>query len=163
VFNHYLMLFIPVKENLEENDTFAADPLIKESLMMSVDFYKRVGFNPPWICYYASVNEELVGCAGYTGKPVNGKVEIAYGTFEKFRNRGIGTEICGQLVELALKTDPTLLLTARTLPENNFSTRILKKNRFQFSCELIDPEDGLVWEWIYQGVLRLNEIDQPYL
>ena len=152
-FNCLSMQFIPVKEYLEENETFAADSGLRESLIMSVDFYKRVGFNPPWICYYASVNEELVGCAGYKGKPIDGIVEIAYGTFEKFRNRGFGTEICRRLVELSIQTDPTLLITARTLPENNFSTRILRKNQFQFSTELTDPEDGQLWEWIYKGFL----------
>jgi [ribosomal protein S5]-alanine N-acetyltransferase len=145
------MQFIPVKENLEENEAFLADPFLQESLIMSVDFYKRVGFNPPWICYYASENKELVGCAGYKGKPIDGVIEIAYGTFEKYRNQGVATQICRQLVELSLKTDPTLLITARTLPENNFSTRILLKNQFQFSGEMTDPEDGLLWEWIYKG------------
>jgi [ribosomal protein S5]-alanine N-acetyltransferase len=145
------MQFIPVRENLEENETFAADLGLRESLIMSVDFYKKVGFNPPWICYYASVNGELVGCAGYKGKPIDGMVEIAYGTFEKFRNQGVASEICGQLVKLSLKTDPALLITARTLPENNYSTRVLLKNHFQFSRELTDPEDGLLWEWIYKG------------
>ena len=145
------MELIAVKEHLEENQAIAADPLLRESLVMSVDFYKKVGFNPPWICYYAAMGKELVGCAGYKGKPLNGKIEIAYGTVEKFRNQGVGTRICQVLVELALKTDPSLVVTARTLPENNFSTRILKKNGFQFSGEVIDPEDGLVWEWIYKG------------
>ena len=145
------MHFVPVKEFLEENDGLAADPLLQESLIMSIDFYKRVGFNPPWICYYASRDGALVGCAGFKGQPVNGIIEIAYGTFELFRNRGIATEICRKLVETALHADPGLVVTARTLPENNFSTKILQKNQFRFSGECIDPEDGLLWEWIYAG------------
>lgn len=118
---------------------------------MSIDFYKRVGFNPPWICYYATENNELVGCAAFKGKPVNGTVEIAYGTFEKCSNQGVGTRICNTLVNLSLKTDPTIRITARTLPENNYSTRILLKNKFQFLGNVIDPEDGDVWEWEYKS------------
>src|ERR1700686_2639572 len=126
------MELVPVNEHLEENSEFAANPLLKESLNMSIDFYKRVGFSPPWICYYVKQDDELVGCAGIKGKPVNGTIEIAYGTFEQYRNQGIGTGICKILVDLSLNTDPSIRITARTLAENNFSTKILKKNRFNF-------------------------------
>ena len=143
------MQLIPVKEHLEENEEFANIPLCRESLLMSVDFYKRVGYAPPWICYYAILNEQLVGCAGYKGKPIDGKVEIAYGTFEAFRNQGIGSRICEVLVDLAIETNPAIIVTARTLPENNFSVKILQKNGFQFSGPVHDPEDGPVWEWLY--------------
>jgi [ribosomal protein S5]-alanine N-acetyltransferase len=143
------MRLIPVKEHAEENPEFIADPRCQESVYMSIDFYKRVGFDPPWICYYAYLDDQLVGCAGYKGKPIGGRVEIAYGTFEICRNQGIGTKICRELVELSLETDPSVIITARTLPENNYSTRILRKNGFLFSGVVLDPEDGEVWEWIY--------------
>jgi ribosomal-protein-alanine N-acetyltransferase len=142
---------IPVLEHPEENIAFTNNPLCQDSIYMSIDFYKKIGFNPPWICYYVSENENLVGCAGYKGKPVNGQIEIAYGTFEKFRNQGVGTKICRILVELSLRTDPEIRITARTLPENNYSTRILLKNKFQLLGNVFDPEDGDVWEWEYKS------------
>jgi RimJ/RimL family protein N-acetyltransferase len=145
------MRLIPVKEHLEENEALASNPRLQENLIMCVDFYKKVGFFPPWICYYAMINEEIVGWAGFKGKPMDGKVEIAYGTLEKFKNQGIATRICRLLVQLALKADPSLAIAARTLKGNIFSIKILKKNGFQFSGEVIDPEDGAVWEWIYEG------------
>src|SRR6185312_17381779 len=141
------MELIAIKETLEENVDFVGNALCQDSIYMTIDFYKRVGFNLPWICYYVKLGEELVGAAAFKGKPVNGIVEIAYGTFEKYRNRGIGTLICRQLVNLSLQTDPSVIITARTLPEENFSTRLLKKNDFVFSGTVIDPEDGEVWEW----------------
>jgi|SRR5450432_2908600 len=140
---------VPVNEHLEENPEFAANPLCKESLQMTIDFYRKVGFNPPWICYYAKENENLIGCAGIKGKPVNGSIEIAYGTFEEFRKQGVGTRICKALVDLSLETDSSVRVTARTLPENNFSTKILRKNNFRFIGNVNDPEDGDVWEWEY--------------
>ena len=140
---------ILIKENLEDNKEFMNNPLCDETLSMTIDFFKRVGYEVPWISYYAKQNNELVGCGGFKGAPKNGIVEIAYGTFESFRQQGIGTEICRLLVELALNTDPTVKITARTLPENNFSTRILKKDRFEYSGVVNDPEDGDVWEWVY--------------
>jgi hypothetical protein len=36
---------------------------------------------------------------------------------------------------------------ARTLPEKNFSTRILEKNAFKFMATVNDLDDGEVWEW----------------
>jgi RimJ/RimL family protein N-acetyltransferase len=62
----------------------------------------------------------------------------------------VGTGICKILVDLSLQTDPSLRITARTLAENNFSTKILKKNRFKFLGDVYDPEDGNLWEWEYQ-------------
>jgi RimJ/RimL family protein N-acetyltransferase len=149
------MNLIPVKETLEENQQFVDDPLCQDTIYMTIEFYKKVGFNPPWICYYVQHDGNLVGSAGIKGKPVNGTVEIAYGTIEKYRKQGIGTGICKLLVDLCLETDPSIRITARTLPENNYSTRILEKNNFEFAGMVNDPEDGDVWEWVYHPILRL--------
>lgn len=142
---------IPINEHPAENKEFIDEPLCQDSIYMTIDFYKKVGFQPPWIGYYVKQNENLVGCAAFKGKPVNGTVEIAYGTFEQYRTRGIGTLICKQLVSLSLHTDPAVKITARTLPENNFSTRILAKNGFEYIGTVDDPEDGEVWEWEYKN------------
>ena len=144
------MTFLPIKQTLKENETFANNPLCNESLAMCIDFYKRVGFNPPWICYYVEENGELIGNAAFKGKPINNTVEIAYGTMEKHRQQGVGTKICKQLVELSLTTDASVRITARTLPEKNYSTRILEKNNFVLLGFFTDPEDREVWEWEYK-------------
>lgn len=143
------MELIPIQKTSAENEAFIHHPLCQDSLYMTMDFYKKVGFTPPWICYYAQQNGELVGSAGIKGKPIEGKIEIAYGTFETFRQQGIGGEICKALVNLSLSTDPSIQITARTLPEENFSTKILRKNHFILLGTVIDPEDGEVWEWEY--------------
>ena len=144
------MTLLPINQTLEENEAFANNPLCNESLGMCIDFYKKVGFNPPWICYYVEENGELIGCAAFKGKPVNNTVEISYGTAENQRQKGVGTKICNQLVELAIATDPSVRITARTLPEKNYSTRILEKNNFVLLGFVTDPEDGEVWEWEYK-------------
>lgn len=144
------MELLPIEETLAGNEEFINDPLCQESIYMTIDFYKRVGFVKPWIGYYAKQGDDLVGAAGFKGQPMYGMVEIAYGTFEKYQHQGIGTEICRQLVELSLKTDPSVKITARTLREKNFSTRILEKNNFIFNGTVNDPEDGEVWEWVYK-------------
>jgi RimJ/RimL family protein N-acetyltransferase len=144
------MKLIPIEKELEENQKFKNNPLCEGILEMTIEFYKRIGFVPPWICYFVELDGQLVGSAGIKGQPVNGQIEIAYGTMEPFQNQGVGTKICRALVELSLKTDPLIRVTARTLPENNYSTKVLKKNNFVFIGTVIDPEDGEVWEWEYQ-------------
>jgi len=144
------MKLLPIKEELDDNHDFLTHPDCQDSLYMSVAFFKNVGYHRPWIGYYAFEGGDLVGSGAFKGRPLYGKVEIAYGTFPKFRQRGMGTEICRQLVELSLKTDPSVLITARTLKEENFSTRILKKNGFHFSGAVLDQDDGEVWEWEYK-------------
>ncbi|MBE7169207.1 MAG: GNAT family N-acetyltransferase [Williamsia sp.] len=144
------MELIPIQPEPENNPEFASNPLCQESLPMTIDFYKRVGFQPPWICYYARLDDQLVGSVAFKGRPVNGTVEIAYGTFEPYQNRGIGAQLCRKLVELSLATDPSVRITARTLPENNFSARLLRRNGFRLLGTVQDPEDGSVWEWEYK-------------
>lgn len=143
------MELIPVKEHLHENKEFATHPDCQESIDMCVDFYKRVGFNPPWICYYVQLDKQLVAAAAFKGQPVNGKVEIAYGTFPQYQQKGIGTQVADTLVQLSLKTDPSVIITARTLPEENYSARILRKNNFKLLGTVMDDEDGELWEWEY--------------
>ena len=148
------MELIPIKESFEENDRFVTNPDCRETLQMSVDYYKKVGYFPPWIGYYALKDGYLVGSAGFKGRPKNSTVEIAYITFEQYRSNGYGTEICQLLVRLALNTDPTIIVTAHTLPERNYSTRILEKNGFELLGMIMDEEDGEVWEWKYTGKTR---------
>jgi len=143
------MRLVPIKQSVEENKEFLNEPGCTDIINMTISYYKKIGFYPPWIGYLAKIHGNLVGSAGFKGRPVNNKIEIAYGTFPDFRMQGFGTEICKQLVNVALKADPTLIITARTLPENNFSTKILEKNGFKLSGTIWDEEDGNVWEWIY--------------
>ena len=146
-----MMELLPIKETPGENEELINHPLSQESVIMTIGFYKKVGFVQPWIGYIAKQDGEMVGAAGFKGQPINGTIEIAYGTFEDYQKKGIGTEICRQLVELSLRTDPTIKITARTLPEKNYSTRILEKNNFYFNGTVNDPEDGDVWEWVFKA------------
>lgn len=145
------MELISIKQHLSENEQFALGPDLRDGLLMTIDFYKRVGFNKPWIGYYAQMDGQLVGAAGFKGKPVNQKVEIAYGVFPQHLQKGVGTAICGKLVQIALTADPNITITARTLPDENYSARILRKNQFELAGTVMDDEDGEVWEWIYKG------------
>ena len=91
----------------------------------------------------------------FKSKPQNGKVEIAYYTFEQYEKQGIATEACKLLTELSIKSAPSIIVTARTLMEESASTKVLKKNNYEFSGIVADPEDGDVWEWKFSN--RTND------
>lgn len=144
------MKLLPIKRTFEENLTFKDDPNCKDSLMMIIDFFNKIGYNPPWIGYYAEKDGQLVGSAAFKGISNDKTVEVAYGVFPMFQSQGIGAEIGRQLVLLALETDPLVKITARTLPEENHSAKILRKNGFELMGLIWDEEDGDVWEWVYK-------------
>jgi len=142
-----IIRLIPIKERLEDNSEFIGQPDCRESLEMSVLYYMRIGYRIPWIGYFASMNNNFVGGAGFKGRPIDGKVEIAYGTFPAFQKMGIAAEMCRQLIVLAHATDPTVRIMARTLMEESYSTRVLRKNNFVCNGTVMDTDDGEVWEW----------------
>lgn len=144
-----MVTLLPIAKRIEDNAAFAAIPDCVEILCMSVTYYDMIGYYPPWIGYFVESDGVLKGSCGFKGAPFKGRVEIAYGTFSQFRNQGIGTAICRKLVEVALATDPSVLVAARTLPEKNYSARILEKNGFVWAGMVYDDDDGDVWEWHY--------------
>jgi len=142
------MKLLPVYQDESKNKRFAENPDCKDFLQVYPGHYKKSGYEFPWIGYFiANEKNELIGCGGFKGKPENGKVEIAYGTFPAYKGQGIGTKICKLLIAVAQQADPKIQITARTLREDNASTHILKKNGFNFAGPVFDDEDGDVWEW----------------
>lgn len=142
------MQLLPIDVDETKNHKFFINPECISVLKVYPDYYKKVGYNPPWIGYFVTIDgNEMIGACGYKGKPKDGKIEIAYGTFEKHQNKGIGTEICRQLVLLSLQTDPAIKITARTLQDSYASIKILEKNGFECLGIVVDEEDGDVLEW----------------
>jgi ribosomal-protein-alanine N-acetyltransferase len=113
--------------------------------------------NLPWTGYSIIRIGEKVGQCAFKSKPKNGKVEIAYYIFEQFEKQGIATEACRLLTEIAMKADPTIQVIARTLMEENASTKVLKKNNYEFAGVVTDPEDGEVWECKFNNKLNKQE------
>ena len=145
------MLLLPIDIDESKNSKFHRYAECIEVLTVYPGFYARVGYNQPWIGYFASVDgQEVIGMGGFKGKPRDNTVEIAYGTFKTHWGRGIGTEICRQLVLLTLKTDSSLRITARTLQDGQASIRILEKNGFECLGIVNDPDDGNVLEWEFK-------------
>lgn len=88
-----------------------------------------------------------VGQCGFKGPPVEGVVEIAYGVAPEFEGRGYATEAARALVGIAFACGEVQRVLARTLERTNASARVLQKAGFHGVGQVVDPEDGPVWQW----------------
>ena len=152
---------ISIDVDPSKNIRFVPNPHCMEILKVYPEYYKKVGYNQPWIGYFVTEDGiEIIGACGYKGKPKDGKIEIAYGTFKKYEGKGIGSEMCLQLVLLSLKTNPSIRIMARTLEDNYKSIKVLKKNRFECIGKVQDEDDGEVLEWEYKSITVTNDLNQ---
>jgi [ribosomal protein S5]-alanine N-acetyltransferase len=101
----------------------------------------------PWGCYLASVDGATIGTCAFKAAPdPSNRDEIAYMTFPAFEGRGHATAMAAALAGIAAAAGAATAI-AHTLPEENASTRVLRRNGFGFAGEAQDPEDGLIWRW----------------
>ena len=115
-------------------------------------FMLSVGVISPWIGYLAvdKPSRTIVGTCAFKGGPNQEKtVEIAYFTFPDYEGKGYATAMAHSLIQMALSHPDAPRIIAHTLPHSNASTRVLQKVGMQFVGDVIDPEDGPVWQWEY--------------
>ena len=111
------------------------------------DYYPVIGYHLPWVGYFVIKEDKIVGSCGFTGQPKDGKVEIAYWTFEEYEGQGIASFSCRELVMISRQSDPAIIVTAKTAPGYNASTKILQNNGFTFTEIVQDHEIGDAWLW----------------
>lgn len=128
-------------------ESIALGDFLRMAVEMTARHYERVGFSPPWVGYVAIEGTEPVGICGFKSPPIDGRVEIGYGTVSGLEGRGIATAMARELVRVTRAAEPTLTIFAQTLPEVNASTAILGKLGFRRLGTVEHPEDGAVWEW----------------
>jgi RimJ/RimL family protein N-acetyltransferase len=144
------MRLIPIDIDDNKNDIFRQYADCVEVLNVYPMYYQMVGYSLPWIGYFATIDgKQMVGAGGFKGRPMQNKVEIAYTIFKQHEGKGLGAALCKMLVLLAKKTDPCVVVTARTLMEENASVKLLRRNGFLFKGVVNDKDDGDVWEWEY--------------
>ena len=127
---------------------FGGDPAgARETLEQTVDLLTRDPRPDPWGSYLAGADGATIGICAFKAAPdADGVVEIAYMTFPAFEGQGYATAMAEALVVVAREGGAALAI-AHTLPEENASSRALKRNGFGYAGEVMDPEDGLVWRW----------------
>ena len=137
------MKLLPISEK-----STAPTKLFLEVHEQTLEYYKTIGYDEPWISYYLQDADEIVGICSFKGKPdTDNRVEIAYWTFEQYQGKGYGCRMCELLLEITNAYD-NLTVFAQTMPEVNASTTILTKNGFQHAGSATDSDVGVVWEWV---------------
>jgi len=144
---------IPITTNQEEMQDYLQHDFTKSVFETWLKLYPVWGYHPPWVGFFALRGTDTVGVGGFKGTPKNNTVELSYGTIPGYEGQGVATKTCQLLVKAAIEHTPNVRITARTLPKESASTRILGKNNFKKQGLVDDPEDGPVWEWLWQGNL----------
>lgn len=137
---------------IEESGALAAPiascpDLIKQNGNATAEFYKIIGFKPPWIGYVSVSEGRAVGGGAFKGAPQDNRVEIAYYTLPELEGRGFASATARELIRLARSEVPRIVVAAQTLPAVNASSALLEKLGFVFHGSVLHPEDGEVWEW----------------
>jgi [ribosomal protein S5]-alanine N-acetyltransferase len=145
--NRSVIQLQPILQEQDDNNPLFSSHECKELIKIYAEYYEKIGFNPPWIGYFIVREDTVVGSCSFTGKPVDGKVEIAYWTFKDYEGQGIAFFACKELVRIAKETDPSVIVTAKTAPEDNASTHILENNGFVKKGVVQDHEIGDAWFW----------------
>lgn len=134
-------------ENKEEE--IFQSPECQQLLEIYDEYYPKMGYDFPWVAYLIIRNNQVLGTGSFTGKPRDGQVEIAYWTFKAFEGQGIASFACKELISIAKKENPNIVISAKTAPENNASTHTLEKNGFRHIKTVQDEEIGDAWLWIW--------------
>ncbi|MBK7681859.1 MAG: GNAT family N-acetyltransferase [Bacteroidia bacterium] len=136
-----------LQKNEDKTDHLFDSANCQTLLQIYDDYYPKNGFNLPWVAYLILKQNKVVGSCSFIGQPKHGKVEIAYWTFEEFEGQGIASFACKELIKISHIADPNVIITAKTAPEDNASTKILKNNSFIFTEIVQDDEIGDAWLW----------------
>ena len=143
-----MMTLRPIHIDEDKSKAIYANPDCQEIFKSYPDYYYKTGYNPPWIGYFVIDDDNVVGVGGFIGAPVDGRVEIAYGTFKKYEGQGVASFSCRELIAITASIDSEIIVTAKTAPEQNASVKILQKNGFVFAGIVQDEGIGDAWEWV---------------
>ena len=141
------MKLIAIQINEDKSKAIFSTKDCQDVLEAYENYYPIIGFHLPWVGYFIFKDDKIVGSCGFTGKPKNNQVEIAYWTFKEYENQGIASFTCQELIRIAKNKNENIKITAKTAPEHNASTKILEKNKFIYSEIVQDEEIGDAWLW----------------
>ena len=121
---------------LDLNETSRTiSPELKEALEQTIlpnvaDKTKNYLYSTLWTAISKTENK-MIGDLCIVGEPnADGEIEIGYGTYDEFQNRGFMTEIVSAIVEWT-KTQPIVKsIIASTDKTNTASFKVLEKNYF---------------------------------
>ena len=104
---------------------------IEQTILPNVsDKSKNYLYSTLWTAI-SKYEKRMIGDLCIIGEPnVDGEIEIGYGIYNEFRNKGFMTEIVGGIIEWAKSQRAIKSITASTDKTNTASFKVLKKNKF---------------------------------
>ncbi|MEN9963303.1 MAG: hypothetical protein RL582_398 [Bacteroidota bacterium] len=127
-------------------------PELKEALEQTIlpnvaDKTRNYLYSTLWTAISKTENK-MIGDLCIIGEPnSHGEIEIGYGTYEEFQNKGFMTEIVGGIIEW-VKSQPTVKsIIASTDKTNIASYKVLQKNNF---IKVGASDTSFKWELIIQ-------------
>ena len=115
-------------------------PALKEALVQTIlpnvaDTSKDYLFSTLWTVISKGDNQ-MVADLCIVGEPnAEGEIEIGYGTYDEFQNKGFMTEAVAGIIEWAYTQAGVKSILASTEKTNTPSFRVLEKNMFVKSGE----------------------------
>ena len=125
---------LEVELNLNETSRTISSELkeaFEQTILPNVaDKSKNYLYSTLWTAI-SKIENKMVGDLCIVGEPnANGEIEIGYGTYDEFRNKGFMTEVVSGIIEWA-KTQPEIKsIVASTDKTNIASFKVLEKNSF---------------------------------
>jgi GNAT superfamily N-acetyltransferase len=124
--NHSLVL-LPIHPDGNVDISASELPGIAADVVdATTKLYQAVGFEKPWIGYFALRGSTVLGTCSFKSPPVKNRVEIAYFTFPEFEGTGVATTMARALLEIARNSGQDLVVAAQTLAELTHPTGFLK-------------------------------------
>ena len=133
--------------NLNETSR-TISPELKEAFEQTIlpnvsDTTKNYLFSTLWTAI-SKIDNKMIGDLCIVGEPnMDGEIEIGYGTYAEFQNKGFMTEIVSGIIgwtKTQLKVKSVIALTEKT---NIASFKVLKKNMF---LKIGETETSFKWQ-----------------
>ena len=109
---------------------------------------------PPWLAYLClrDGDHAAIGACAFKSPPVADAVEIVCFTFPGFEQRGYGTAMGSQLIEIAFAHDTVREVVAHTTPEETAATRLVRRLGFDFHGVAYDRLGDEISRWSLRRV-----------
>ncbi len=129
------------------NEPELSDPSVTGQFAVQMGTLAAQAHVPPWCGYIGWHEDTPLGFGGFKGEPdADGAVEIGYLTFPQYEGQGVASAVAAGLVGIA-REQGSCAVFAHTLPQENASTGVLRRNGFIRAGEAVDPDEGTVWRW----------------
>lgn len=137
----YILADNSLEKELNLNSTVRTiSPELKEALEQTIiPNVEKAGKNYLYVTLWTIISkdeEKMVGDLCIAGEPnAHGEIEIGYGTYEAFQNKGYMTEAVGGMINWAKKQQKVGAIIASTNKDNPASFKVLIKNNFVKTSE----------------------------